>query len=74
MMMFNRPDGSAFVIDHMSLGLNVIAFVCLIASWQDGYQALILAMLIWIFDEIRHPNPIVMDLQEDEDEPPDATI
>ena len=70
MMMFNRPDGSRFMVDVMSLGLNLAAYIALIASFQDGMNALIVAILIWILDELRHPNPIVMDVIEEPEDPP----
>ena len=68
MMMFDRPDGSRFVVDVPSLGLNVIAFTCLVASWSDGIMPIMLAIMIWILDEIRHPNPIFMNVEEGDDE------
>ena len=72
MMMFNRPDGSQFLVDVPSLGLNIIAFTCLVASWQDGIFPIMLAVMVWILDEIRHPNPIFMNVKEEEgdDTPP----
>ncbi len=66
-MIFSRPDGTRFWVDWMSVLLNTAGFLALIASWSDGLLALVVALLIFILDELKHPNPIIVDvLEEDE--------
>lgn len=55
-----------FMVDLMSVGLNLIGFIALIASWQDGLLAVIIALLIFLLDEVKHPNPVIMEVKEED--------
>lgn len=55
-------------VEPLSVLLNAVAFTCVLASFQDGYQPLFLAASLWIYDTIRFPYDAVLDITDlDED-------
>lgn len=61
-------NGKQFNVDFMSMGLNIIGFLALIASIQGELGYGVIALLIFIFDHIRHPYPVIINLEELEDD------
>lgn len=51
-------------IEPMQVALNILGLIVLIASIFDGIPAIIVAMLIFILDELKHPYPILTEVEE----------
>ncbi len=70
-MIFQRNDGTKFLVNAESFALKTIGFIALAASIQDGLPAVAVALGIFILDVLRNPFPTIMDIEEGEDGPDD---
>lgn len=56
-------------IEPFKVALQLLALIALVASMWDGIPAVIVAVLIYILDELKHPYPVFAKVEEG-DEPP----
>ena len=57
-------NSKTYWIEPMKVALNVLAFTALAASVWDGTPAIVVALLIFILDELKHPFPIFTEVEE----------
>jgi len=67
-MIITGSNGKGYYIDLMSAFLNTIGFVALVTSIWDGTLALIVGMLIFIYDAMIHPYPVITELEDVDDD------
>ena len=66
-MIFQRNDGTRFLVNAESFALKTIGFIALAASIQDGLPAIAVSLGIFILDILRNPYPTIMDIEEGDD-------
>jgi len=62
-------NNKTYWIEPMKVGLYVLGLTALVASLWDGIPAIVVALLIFILDELKHPYPIMTEVEEG---PPDT--
>lgn len=72
--MIIKMDKANYWIEPLKLVLNGLALLALIASIWDGIPAIIVALLIFIIDELKHPFPIFAKVIEENEPPNDVDL